>query len=249
MYSRSMSLVYAYLGRLILCRHRWGCLASGTYHSGILGPSVPDCRTGLRGAHVPLYLWASYGTAQPATGATGATVSGVQACSVNQCLHPWRCLGGNDQALSRGRPSETLPPPPPPFLFPHTDSPPTPLPKGRQFCHKSRLSSNCLSATTHRAPEPTKREHMVRAVAQCHDSSIRHKRHKQRRVCRPPRSSICSISSLALALAGFRPRCLASSTTTSRATVAYQPSHTHTSPRPQPMSSTCRRQLPLELYR
>lgn len=174
--------------------------------------------------------------------ATGATVS-----CVNQCLHPW--ASGN-QALSRGRLSETLPPPPLHFFPTHRLSV---SPQGRQFCHKSRLPSNYLLATTHRAPEPTKREHMVRAVAQCHDSSTRDesdKRDKQRRVCRPPHfsSTTTSSSSLALALAGSRPRCLASSTT-SRATVAYQLSHTHTSPRPQPMSTTCRRQLPLELYR
>lgn len=140
---------------------------------------------------------------------------------------------------------------PPSISFPHTDSPTLPRNDNSATSHASRPIA---CPQRHTGPTPTKQQHMVRAVAQCHDSSIRD---KQRRVYRPPRRSSSpssSLLSLALALdldldlAGSRPRCLASSTT-SRATVAYQLSHTHTSPHSQPMSTTCRRQLPLELYR
>lgn len=63
------------------------------------------------------------------------------------CSTPGREGGRPGQALSRGRLSETLPPPPLHFFPTHrlSDSP-----KKRQFCHKSRLPSNCLPATAHR---------------------------------------------------------------------------------------------------
>lgn len=170
--------------------------------------------------------------------------TGVEASCVNLCSTPGRAarpylVGGLAKHLLR----------PPSISFPTHRLSDSPKNDNSATNHASRPIA---CPQRHTGPTPTKQQqkHMVRAVAQCHDSSIRD---RQRRVCRP-RSSSCSSLSLALALAldGSHSGCLASSTTTtssSRATVAYQLSHTHTSPHTQPMSTTCRRQLPLELYR
>lgn len=217
-------------------------LASVRYVPWVVGARLSDC---LGNGHVPLYS-----VGPPLQHSPVLHVARHRGCGFLReplCSTPGREGGQARPYLVGGLAKHFLRPPS--ISFPHTDSPTLPRNDNSATSHASRPIA---CPQRHTGPTPTKQQHMVRAVAQCHDSSSI--RDKQRRVYRPPpRSSSSSLSlalalDLDLALAGSRPRCLASSTT-SRATVAYQLSHTHTSPHSQPMSTTCRRQLPLELYR